>query len=64
MMNIATAIATSQCEDRIVRVTVGDLADVLPYVEDAVYTPDGVDCWGITEDGGDFRLLVTVAPRG
>jgi len=58
-MTVQEAIATSQIEDRAVRITVADFADVLPYIEDAVDTAEGVDCWGITDDG-DFRLLVTV----
>ena len=60
MTNIVTdAIKMSQQEDRIVRITVADFADVLPYVEDCTDTPDGVDCWGCDDDG-EFRLLVTV----
>jgi hypothetical protein len=58
---IQDAIKTSQQEDRIVRIAVNELSDVLPYVEDYADTPDGVDCWGSTEDGGYFRILVTVA---
>jgi hypothetical protein len=59
-MTVQEAISISCLEDRIVRITVADFGDVLPYIEDAVDTADGVDCWGITKDG-DFRLLVTVA---
>ena len=58
-MTVQDAIASSQIEDRVVRITVTNFADVLPYIEDAVDTPDGVDCWGF-DDSGDFRLLVTV----
>ena len=58
-MTVQDAIATSQQEDRIVRIAVADFGDILPYIEDAVDTADGVDCWGF-DDSGDFRLLVTV----
>ena len=58
-MTVQDAIATSQIEDRIVRITVDDFSDVISYIEDCTDTPDGVDCWGC-DDSGDFRLLVTV----
>jgi hypothetical protein len=65
-MTVKDAISISCWEDRIVRIRVDDISAVLPYVEEAVETPDGIDCWGEDEDGDDFRLLVTVAvaPRG